>query len=144
MKKNLTFSILLFIAFITHTYAQQPDWRLLKETEGVRVEYQIRNHQQNQSEYYVLRVKNTNSHDVAVNWDYRLKYNNGTEIYDPKSGEHHVGLIIKAGQHTEGYLPTAKEGSFLALHYRFTGQRGKIVPTALTNITLEFFKVFIL
>lgn len=144
MKKILTFSILLLLAFITHTHAQELSWKLLNEIEGVRVEYQVRDYAPNQSQYYVLRVQNTNSHDVAISWDYRLNYNNGQESYNPKSGENHVGLILKAGQSTEGNLQRTEEEPLLTLHYRFIGQRGKMVPTTLTDIKLELFKIFTL
>ena len=144
MKKTLACSILLLLAFIAQTHAQDLGWKLLKEVEGIRVEYQVRDYTPNNSQYYVLRVKNTNSHDVAINWDYRLNYSNGQEVYNPKSGEHHVGLILKAGQNIEGNLPSTKEENLLTLHYRFTGQRGKIAPTALTDIKLELFKIFTL
>jgi hypothetical protein len=144
MKKILACSILLLLAFITQANAQELGWKLLKEVEGVRVEYQVRDYAPNHSQYYVLRVKNTNSHDVAINWDYRLNYNNGQEVYNPKSGEHHVGLILKAGQSTAGNLPKTDEDNLLTLHYRFTGERGKMATTALTDIKLELFKIFIL
>jgi hypothetical protein len=144
MKKILACSILLLLAFITQAHAQELGWKLLKEVEGVRVEYQLRDYAPNASQYYVLRVQNTNSHDVAINWDYRLSYNNGQEVYNPKSGEHHVGLILKAEQSIEGNLQRTEEDPLLTLHYRFTGQRGKMVSTTLTDIKLELFKIFIL
>ncbi len=144
MKKILACSILLLLAFITQTHAQELGWKLLKEAEGIRVEYQVRDYTPTNSQYYILRVKNTNSHDVAINWDYRLNYSNGQEVYNPKSGEHHVGLTLKAGQSIEGNLPRTEEENFLTLHYRFTGQRGKIVPTVLTDIKLELLKIFTL
>lgn len=144
MKKIVTFSILLILAFITQTHAQELGWKLLKESEGVRVEYQVRDYQPNQSQYYVVRVQNTNSHDVAVSWDYRLNYNNGKEVYNPKSGEHHVGLVLKAGQSSEGNLPKTDKENVLTLHYRFIGERGKIATTALIDIKLELFKIFTL
>lgn len=144
MKKILTFSVLLILAFITQAHAQQLGWKLLKEAEGVRVEYQVRYYEPNQSQYYVVRVQNTNSHDVAISWDYRLSYNNGKEVYNPKSGEHHVGLVLKAGQSSEGNLPKTDQENLLTLHYRFIGERGKIATTALTDIKLELFKIFTL
>ena len=144
MKRIFTCSILLLLAFITQVHAQSLEWKLLKEVEGIRVEYQVRDYAPTQSQYYVLRVKNTNSYDVGINWDYRLTYSNGQEVYNPQSGEHHVGLILKAEQSIEGNLPRTEEENFLTLHYRFTGQRGKMVPTALTDIKLELFKVFTL
>jgi hypothetical protein len=144
MKRILTCSILLLLAFITQAHAQELGWKLLKEVDGVRVEYQVRDYAQNSSQYYVLRVQNTNSHDIAINWDYRLNYSNGQEVYNPKSGEHHVGLILKAGQSIEGNLQRTEEEPLLTLHYRFTEERGKMVSTALTGIKLELFKIFIL
>lgn len=145
MKKLLTCSLLLLFGLITQIHAQESDWKLLKEADGIRVEYQVRDYAPKHSQFYVLRVKNTNAHDVSIGWDYRLEYNNGQEVYNPKSSEYHVGLVLKAGQHLEGQLPRVDDDApLLNLHYRYTGQYGEVAKIALTGITLEHFKVFTL
>ncbi|MBK7128568.1 MAG: hypothetical protein IPM74_01120 [Crocinitomicaceae bacterium] len=136
--KTIFFSLFALL-ISTISFSQEDNWILYKSVDGVNVYYKqtdcVTNDAPSQVAY-IIKIENTLSVNISVEWDLAVWYNNQKQTEDIADGEEHYTIQVKSSETIEGDC-TVPYGAL----YIFKDFITYVSPTKLTRFEFENIKV---
>ncbi len=118
-------SVLSFASILSTGMANVEDWQLYTEKDGIRIEYKYTDCDFNMGydqQWVLLKITNTSSDALLVEWKNNLWYNNECKTCDVKSQEYHRSVSIDSGKTLEGTCSLYSNGD-LTMFVKFIDKR---------------------
>lgn len=116
MKKqiNMTFfSLLIIICFGFTPGTNNSEWQLYKEIDGIKIYNKTINcdytDESVKKEMVFIKLVNTTSAKVSLEWDMELWYNNVCRTCNLSSNDYHYSVTLSANETKEGSCRSEKE-----------------------------------
>lgn len=138
MKRFLV--LFLTIAISSVTIAQSNDWALYKQVDGVEIYTKLEECYDNKlpdQRAVIIKVVNTKSADVTVDWDLMIWYNGKLITTVPKDPENHFSFTVTKNSSVEGSCDTPRGPFYIMKEWISLTNNRKISRFELDNVQVK-------
>lgn len=138
MKRFLV--LFLTLAITSISMAQSNDWQLYKAIDGVEIYSKLEDCVDNQlpeQRAVILKVVNTNSTDVTVDWDLMIWYSGKLITTVPQNPEYHFSFIVPKNSSVEGNCDMPRGAFYIMKEWISLTNTRKLSRFELDNIQVK-------
>ena len=138
MKRFLV--LFLAVAITSISMAQSNDWQLYKTVEGVEIYTKLEECLDNKlpdQRAVIIKVVNTQSADVTVDWDLMIWYSGKLITTEPQSPENHFSFTVTKNSSVEGSCDNPRGAFYIMKEWISLSNSRKLSRFELDNIQVK-------
>ena len=134
--------LVLFLTFAISSIslAQSSDWELYKTIDGVEIYTKLEDCLDNKlpdQRAVIIKVVNTQSSDVTVDWDLMIWYSGKLITTDPQSPENHFSFSVSKNSTVEGSCDTPRGPFYIMKEWISLSNNRKLSRFELDNVQVK-------